>query len=102
MELSLETEPLGTAGPLRLAKPHLECDLMFVLNADTLCAFPFCQMIDLLCAQSLDDPNVEGMLLTTPVEDPSRFGVILSQDSYITQFVEKPKEWVGNDINAGL
>ena len=45
----------------------------------------------------------EGTILTTKVEDPSRFGVILSEDTgKIKNFIEKPKEFVGDMINAGI
>lgn len=40
--------------------------------------------------------------MTKEVSDPSRFGVILKDGEYISQFVEKPKEFVGNNINAGV
>ena len=37
------------------------------------------------------------------MEDPSRFGVILSEDTgKIKNFIEKPKEFVGDMINAGI
>jgi mannose-1-phosphate guanylyltransferase len=40
---SVETEPLGTAGPLALAKEILGKDdsPFFVLNADVTCTYPF-------------------------------------------------------------
>ena len=44
----------------------------------------------------------EGTIATTKVKDPSRFGVIVSENNKILRFVEKPKEFVGDDINAGL
>jgi mannose-1-phosphate guanylyltransferase len=37
------------------------------------------------------------------VEDPSKYGVIISKENgEIERFVEKPQQWVGNKINAGL
>ena len=37
------------------------------------------------------------------VKDPSKFGVILSdENNKISDFVEKPDVFVGNNINAGL
>lgn len=40
---SLEDEPLGTAGPLALARKILceDNDPFFVLNSDIICEFPF-------------------------------------------------------------
>jgi len=44
-----------------------------------------------------------GLVMQTEVEEPSSFGVIISdENSYITRFVEKPKEYVGNTINSGI
>jgi len=43
---SHETEPLGTAGPLALAKDILNKspEPFFVLNSDVICDFPFKQL----------------------------------------------------------
>ncbi len=42
--------------------------------------------------------------MTTPVQDPSKYGVVctLHGSTRIEKFVEKPKEFVGNQINAGI
>ena len=41
--------------------------------------------------------------MVTEVQDPSRFGVIVAkEDGQIESFVEKPKNFVSNKINAGL
>ena len=46
MTYSLEEEPLGTAGPLALARSYLEgSGPFFVLNSDVICDFPFLDMI---------------------------------------------------------
>lgn len=37
------------------------------------------------------------------VEDPSKYGVIIHKhDGLVERFVEKPKEFVGDKINAGI
>jgi mannose-1-phosphate guanylyltransferase len=37
------------------------------------------------------------------VEDPSKYGVVVSnEDGRVTKFIEKPKEYVNNKINAGI
>lgn len=36
------------------------------------------------------------------VEDPSRYGVLVSKGNVLMEIVEKPKEFIGNLINAGL
>lgn len=40
----------------------------------------------------------------TKVDEPSKYGVVLTVpgESTIDRFVEKPKEFVGNRINAGI
>lgn len=100
--LSKEDEPLGTGGPIRLAKDIILKDnsegMFFVLNSDVICDFPFKKMIEFHKSH-----GGEGTLVTTPVKDPSKFGVILSDEKgMITDFVEKPQEYVGNEINAGI
>ena len=42
--------------------------------------------------------------MTTPVEDPSKYGVVCLKtgSTQIEKFVEKPQNWVGDQINAGI
>ncbi|KAG9396311.1 Nucleotidyl transferase [Carpediemonas membranifera] len=103
---SVEETPMGTAGPLALAADLLNEDLpgeknpdvVFMFNSDILCEFPLQPLLEYHLSH-----GHEGTLMTTPVEDPSRFGVIVSrEDGSIDAFIEKPKEYVGNHINAGL
>ena len=46
----------------------------------------------------------EGTIAVTKVEEPSKYGVVVynEQDGKIERFVEKPQEYVGNKINAGM
>lgn len=99
---SVESEPLGTAGPLALAKEILGKDdePFFVLNSDIICDFPFEEMITFHRKH-----GGEGTILVTRVEEPSKYGVIVTEPnsaSQIERFVEKPKEFVGDRINAGI
>lgn len=97
---SLEEEPLGTAGPLALARKHLEGDdPFFVLNSDVICDFPFKQMVEFHKKH-----GKEGTIAVTKVEEPSKYGVVVFDEvnGKIADFVEKPQEYVGNKINAGL
>ena len=126
--LSHETQPLGTAGPLALArnqlldKPslpvnsdnHCEGDItennneenciiddgkpFFVLNSDIICEYPFQKMIDFHKTH-----KCEGTIVVTRVEEPSKYGVVVyDQSGKVERFVEKPTEFVSNRINAGL
>lgn len=99
---SVETEPLGTAGPLKLAEEILGKDdaPFFVLNSDVICEYPFAQL-----AEFHKSHGAEGTIVVTKVEEPSKYGVVVHQQGHpskIDRFVEKPVEFVGNRINAGL
>ena len=103
--ISAEQYPLGTAGPLALAAQHLltdpvkfEGEQFFVLNSDIICDFPFQKMIDFH-----NGHGREGTMVVTQVTDPSKYGVVVSDESGLVEsFVEKPKKFVSNKINAGL
>ena len=99
--LSHETEPLGTAGPLALAKETLSADSdpFFVLNSDIICDFPFVEMIAFH-----KHHGKEGTIVVTRVEEPSKYGVVVysPESGKIDSFVEKPQEFVSNKINAGM
>mmetsp|Transcript_51261 Transcript_51261/g.85168 ORF Transcript_51261/g.85168 Transcript_51261/m.85168 type:complete len:278 (-) Transcript_51261:117-950(-) len=91
---------MGTAGPLALAKDLLnDGQPFFVLNSDVICTFPFADLITFHKAH-----GGEGTILVTKVDEPSKYGVVVSDEGTgrIQRFVEKPKEFVGNKINAGL
>lgn len=98
---SHETEPLGTAGPLALAKNILQTNPskpFFVLNSDVICDFPFQQL-----AKFHKSHGKEGTIVVTKVEEPSKYGVVLyDEQGCIESFIEKPQEFVSNKINAGL
>jgi mannose-1-phosphate guanylyltransferase len=96
---SQETEPLGTAGPLALAREHLsDGEPFFVFNSDVTCDYPLAEMIAFHKAH-----GKEGTILVTEVSDPSKYGVVVHDESgKIERFVEKPQVYVGNEINAGM
>lgn len=97
---SHETEPLGTAGPLALAKEILltSPEPFFVLNSDVICDFPFQEL-----ERFHRDHGKEGTIVVTKVEEPSKYGVVLYDSTgCIESFIEKPQEFVSNKINAGL
>jgi mannose-1-phosphate guanylyltransferase len=97
---SQETEPLGTAGPLALAREKLGGDgePFFVFNSDVTCEYPLQGMLDFHRAH-----GAEGTICVTQVEEPSKYGVVVHNEAgAIQHFVEKPQTFVGNHINAGL
>jgi len=96
---SRETTPLGTAGPLALARDKLnDGKPFFVLNSDVICPFPFKELLEFHKSH-----GAEGTILVTKVDEPSKYGVVVSTESgKIERFVEKPQVYVGNKINAGI
>nr|CAI5846880.1 unnamed protein product [Callosobruchus analis] len=97
---SHENEPLGTAGPIALAKDHLtkSTEPFFVLNSDIICDFPFADL-----ARFHASHGKEGTIVVTRVEEPSKYGVVVyDKNNCIQSFVEKPQEFISNKINAGL
>ena len=71
----------------------------FVLNSDVVCDYPFTEMIAFHKKH-----GSEGTIAVTKVEEPSKYGVVVFEENsgQIDRFVEKPQEYVGNKINAGL
>ena len=98
---SQEETPLGTAGPLALAREILEGDKgepFFVLNSDITCEYPLKELLAFHKAH-----GKEGTIMVTKVEEPSKYGVVVSKPTgEIERFVEKPQVFVGNKINAGI
>jgi len=101
IHFSLETVPLGTAGPLALAKKWLGADKspFFMFNSDVICTFPLADLLKFHQAH-----GGEGTIMVTEVQDPTKYGVIIAdqKDGRVLQFVEKPQKPVSNRINAGL
>lgn len=98
---SQEDVPMGTAGPLALARKLLTKDNepFFMLNSDVICEFPLVEMLKYHTSH-----GGEGTILVTEVKDPSKYGVVVSdpESGKIEQFVEKPQHFVSNKINAGI
>lgn len=93
-----EEEPIGTAGPLRLAKKYLD-ETFFIIWGDIL------SQIDLTDFMHFHKNN-EGLatVALTTVPDPSRFGVASMKGSRIVEFIEKPakEDAPSNLINSGM
>lgn len=91
-------KPLGTAGPLRLAKDMLD-DSFVVSNGDELKCINIPRMFRLHKRK-----NALATIALTTVDDPSQYGVARLDGSRIMEFVEKPKksEAPSNLINSGF
>lgn len=105
IEYSLEKEAMGTAGPIALAKDFIkdsestDDESFFVLNSDITSEFPFESLLKFHKSHGR-----EGTIMVTTVDEPSKYGVVVYDQSTgkIDRFVEKPQEFVGNKINAGI
>ncbi|GBF96427.1 mannose-1-phosphate guanylyltransferase-like [Raphidocelis subcapitata] len=98
---SQEMEPMGTAGPLALARQLLDDgsgNPFFVLNSDVVCEYPLGDMLAFHKSS-----GGEATILVTRVEDPSKYGVVVTDgEGKVERFVEKPQIFVGDKINAGI
>jgi len=99
---SEEKTPMGTAGPLAIARKLLDDgtgEPFFMLNADVICEYPLREALDYHRSH-----GGEATILVTKVDEPSKYGVVVFDEStgLVDRFVEKPKEFVGNKINAGI
>ena len=96
---SIETEQLGTAGAVKNAEPYID-DTLFAMNGDIFTDLDFTEMLHFH-----KNRGAKVTIALTPVEDPSRFGVVETDSNQrVTRFVEKPKreQVVCNMINAGV
>lgn len=86
----VQEEALGTAHAIHCARESLSgpCVIAF---ADTLFKADF----------TLDAEN-DGAIWVKKVEDPSAFGVVKTDNGYITDFVEKPKDFVSDLAIIGI
>lgn len=98
---SKEDTPLGTAGPLALARKHLEGTSFFLLNSDICCNADLGEMKKVY----MSDEKTLGTILTYSVQDPTRYGLIDAEGDLIKSFLEKPTKIEGKGpwmINAGI
>lgn len=100
MKYAVEPEPLDTAGAVRFAAEAAGIDETFVVvNGDVFTD------LDLGAVWARHhEVGAEGTIALTPVDDPSRYGVVPTDDEgRVTGFVEKPPrgEAPTNWINAG-
>jgi mannose-1-phosphate guanylyltransferase len=95
-----EEEPLGTAGPVRLAADQgLLGERFMVLNGDLLTD------LDLTALQATHDQrDAVATLALYPVDDPSAYGLVRrASDDEVLGFVEKPEpdQIDADEISAG-
>ncbi|CAI9772977.1 unnamed protein product [Fraxinus pennsylvanica] len=73
---SQEIEPLGTAGPIALARDKLidgSGEPFFVVNSDVISEYRFKEIIEFYKTH-----GGEASIMVTKVDEPSKYGVIVS------------------------
>lgn len=104
IECSVESEPLGTAGPLKLAQDLIcssreDIGSFLMLSSDIICDYPIHQLI---CFHN--SRNSMASVLVARHEETHRFGVLRfeAESGLVSSFVEKPPDFQGNWVNAGV
>ncbi len=94
---SYETNPLGTAGAVKLAQNMLDKTFL-VISGDGISNIDLDRM-----AWEHKKSNALVTMAVTTVANPSLYGVVRLNEKEITGFVEKPKTPVyGNLVNTGV
>jgi len=100
LHYAVEPEPLDTAGAVRFAALSAGIDDTFiVVNGDVLTDLDVAELWNFHKSH-----GAEGTIALTPVDDPSRYGVVpIDDDGRVIEFVEKPDPGTAptNWINAG-
>ena len=100
VKYAFEDSPLGTAGAVLNAAPKLRPEGFLVLNGDVLTDADLTSVVAFH-----QERNASATLLATPVDDPSRYGLVdVGDDGRIRSFLEKPgRDYAGPGlINAGV
>jgi NDP-sugar pyrophosphorylase family protein len=97
---SIEESPLGTAGAVKNAEQFFDEGPMVIFNGDILTDINISKVVNFH-----REKNATVTLTLTEVEDPTAFGLILTdKEGRVTKFIEKPS-WnmvTAKTINAGI
>ena len=100
LHYAVEPEPLDTAGAIAFAAREAGIDETFLaLNGDVLTDMDLTELVG-----RHREAGARATISLTAVEDPSRFGVVVTDDDgHVVDFVEKPEPGTApsNWINAG-
>ena len=92
-----EPEPLGTFGGLYLLKGWLGNSPFFMTNGDEIKEIGLSEM-----AEFHERQNVLATICSVCVPDPQNYGVVVSENNMVKEFLEKPENPPSNYINSGL
>lgn len=97
LKVSVEHEPLDTAGPVGAVRDHLD-ETFLVLNGDVVLEGDLAGFVS-------GAPDAPAVLALVEVEDTSAYGVVVTKpDGLVDRFVEKPPAGAApaNTVNAGM
>ncbi len=92
IDFALQEKPDGLASAVLLAEEFASEEPTMVVLGDTL----FSADLSVLKGEK------RNMIVTCPVEDPSRFGVVVMQEEKVIKLVEKPSEPISNLAIVGV
>jgi len=99
IEYSVEEQPLGTAGSVRLASDALD-DTFVVISGDALCDVDLTALV-----QAHRDKGAAVTIGLKSVDNPLEFGIVVTdEDGRIERFLEKPSwgQVFSDTINTGI
>ena len=96
---SIESEPLGTAGSIRLACSEINTNPVLVMNGDSFFSSDLCKFVS-----AHENSERVASILCAHVADTSRFGHLeISDDGLVKDFLEKSSKRSGPGyINSGV
>lgn len=99
MMYSVEDEPLGTAGAVKMVEDYLD-ETFIIISGDALTDFNLSEIIKF----HKDNKSLATLTLTR-VDNPLEYGVVITgEDGHIRRFLEKPSwgEVFSDTINTGI
>lgn len=99
MHYTLETQPLGTAGSVKLGEKLLD-ETFLVIGGDALVDFDFGTFL-----QFHRDKGAKVSLCLTRVRDPGEFGIVITDEAgRVQRFLEKPgpSQVFSDTVNTGI
>jgi mannose-1-phosphate guanylyltransferase/phosphomannomutase len=100
MVYSVEETPLGTAGSVKQAEPHLKDDTFIIISGDALTDIDLGKAV-----RYHEDKNSLATIVLAHVHNPLEFGVVITDnDGRIRRFLEKPSwgEVFSDTVNTGM
>ncbi len=92
VDFAIQEKPDGLASAVLLAEQYVNDGSLMIVLGDTL----FSADLSVLKGET------RNMIVTSPVEDPSRFGVVVMEGSGVVELVEKPSEFISNLAIVGV